>query len=101
MKQIIAMNVAALMEHNKHDAPAAARHLKMQPFTLKRVLAGKHHTRMDTLERIADGYNVEPYQLLILGLDAKNPQVLRALSPEEERLYKALEEARRALPGTQ
>jgi hypothetical protein len=98
VKLIIAANVAALMKHHKQDAPAAAKHLKMQPFQLKRILAGQHHARVDTLQRIADGYNVEPYQLLMLNLNPKNPQVPRVLTPEEERLYRALEAAMKVLP---
>lgn len=98
MKQIIAANVAALMKHHKQDAPTAAKHLKMQPFQLKRILAGQHHARVDTLQRIADGYNVEPYQLLMLNLNPKSPQVPRVLTPEEERLYKVLEDAMKAMP---
>jgi hypothetical protein len=99
VKAILAANVQRLIDHHGQSVPDAARHIKMQPFQLKRVIQGAHAVTMDTLQRIADGYGVEPYQLLVLGLDPANPQVLRALSPQEEALYKALEAARQ--PGTQ
>jgi transcriptional regulator with XRE-family HTH domain len=98
LKQILASNVAALMKHHQQDPAAAAKHLKMHPYQLKRILAAEHYPRVDTIQRIADRYNVEPYQLLVLNLDPSNLPVVRLFSPEDERLYKALDEARKAPP---
>lgn len=102
MKEIFAANVRALMLRDKQDETAAAKALKMRPFAFRRLLDGEHYPTLKTVQRVAETYDVEPYQLLVLNLNAKNPQVLRVLSPTEEKLYKAFEEARRELPpGTQ
>jgi len=98
VKAVIGANVKALVQTRDKDFDAACKRLGMKETQLKRVIAGKHAVTMTTVQRIAESYDVEPYQLLVPGLDAKNPQVLRALSPEEENLYKALEAARK--PGT-
>lgn len=92
--KIVADNVRRLMDYHRHDTPsAAARYVNVSQQQMDRILKGQR-IRVDTLERVARGYDLEPYQLLIVGLDPANPQVLRSLSPAEERLYRALEEAR-------
>jgi transcriptional regulator with XRE-family HTH domain len=104
VKQLFAANVKALIkQRDKSDEKKAAARLKMRPFELRRILSGDHYPRLDTVQRFADAYDIEPYQLLVLNLDAENPQVLRFVSPEEEKLYKVLEEAvaKRHPPGTQ
>lgn len=95
VKLIVGFNVRSLMQARRQDFDSACKAMKMKPTQLKRIVSGKHAITMTTLERIAGAYDLEPYQLLIPGLDAKNPQVLRALSPADENLYRALEEARR------
>lgn len=99
MKQLFATNVKALIKHRDNDdQKKAAARLKMRPFELRRIMSGEHFQRLDTVQRFAEAYGVEPYQLLVLNLNARNPQVLRVLSPTEAKLYKALEDARDALP---
>jgi transcriptional regulator with XRE-family HTH domain len=104
VEKILAENVRALMDANKmtlgtQPKVAKATRGKLDQTTISRVLAAKHRVQIDTLQALDEAFDVEPYQLLIPGLNAKNPQVLRALSPVEEKLYKVLEEARK--PGTQ
>jgi hypothetical protein len=108
VEKILAANVRALMLahadlNTQMKVAEATRRASRGPTidqtTVGRILAAKHKAQLDTVEVLAEVFGVEPYQLLVPGLDAKNPQVLRSLSPAEERLYKALEEARK--PGTQ
>lgn len=106
---ILAKNLAALMRANPelHTQQAVAAATKragqaIDQKTVSRILKAEVSVQIDTVQAIALAFGVEPYQLLIPGLDARNPQVLRALSPEEENLYRALELARRGPPpGTQ
>ncbi len=103
MEKILAANVKALMDANKMELgsqPKLAKAAKIDQTTIGRVLGAKHKVQIDTLEALAQAFGVEPYQLLVPGLNAKNPQVLRSLSTEEENLYRALELARKP-PGTQ
>ena len=98
MEKILAENVRSLMDANKMELgsqPKLAKAAKLDQTTVGRVLGAKHKVQIDTLESLARAFGVEPYQLLIPGLDAKNPQILRALSAVEERLYKVLEEVRK------
>lgn len=96
MEKVVAANAQRLMRHHGHKTQSeAARYLKMSQQQVGRILGGQR-VRVDTLEKFARGYDVEPYQMLIPELDPANPQVLRALSAAEEKLYKALEEARTA-----
>jgi hypothetical protein len=106
---ILAANVKALMKANEalrtQDAVAIAATKAGFPIdqkTVGRVLKAAVSVQIDTVQAIAAAFDVQPYQLLVPGLNPRNPQVLRALSPEEENLYRALELARRGpLPGTQ
>lgn len=93
MKAIVGQNVKSLVKARDKDLDAACTRLGIKKTQLKRVITGKHAVTMSTLQRIAIAYDVEPYQLLVPGLDVKNPQVLKVLSLEEQKLYKALEEA--------
>lgn len=102
VKEIVGANVRALITAREKDFDAACTHLGIKPTQLKRIIKGEHAVTMTTIQRIAAAYDLEPYQLLVPGLDAKNPQVLRAVGPEEERLYRALDEALEAAKkGTQ
>ena len=106
VQTILAANVRALMQANPSlktqgavaDATRRAG-LAIDQKTVGRVLKASHAVQLDTVQALAAAFGVEPYQLLIPGLDPKNPQILRALSKAEENLYKALEAARKN--GTQ
>lgn len=93
MEKVVADNLQALMDHHKHAGPSeAARYTRVSQQQIDRVLKGQK-PRVDTVEKLARGYGIEPYQMLIPGLNPANPQILKELSPEEQRLYQALEEA--------
>ena len=105
MEKILAQNLAELMSKSplgltSQEKVAAATRGRVNQTTVGRILREQHKVTMKTLGALADAFDIEPYQLLILNLNPRNPQVLRALSPEEENLYKALEIARKG-PGTQ
>ncbi len=103
MKTIVGANVKALIAARSESFEAACKATGMKPTQLKRVIAGKHAVTMTTIERIAAAYELHAYQLLVPGLDARNPQVLRQLSASEQKLYTALEDALEAAKkgGTQ
>jgi predicted transcriptional regulator len=91
---VVADNVARILAHRGLDPAGAAKLLKVTTFQVNRLISANHSMTLRTLDRLAEAFGLEPYQLLVPGLDAGNPQVLRILSASEERLYKALEEAR-------
>lgn len=107
MELILAKNLQALMaaarcgldtqtkisKATKRKQIGAGRSIDQR--TVGRILKAEHRVQIDTLQALAAAFELETYQLLIPGLDPKNPQILRALSPEEENLYRALELARK------
>lgn len=94
MKEVLGENVERLIEARKWGIEEAASRLHMKPFQLRRIKDAEHAVTMTTLMKLAEGFEVEPYQLLVPNLNPKNPQILRVLGPKEEALYRALEEAR-------
>lgn len=102
MQRVIAENIRALMQSGRgglrtQEAVAKAARAAGFPIdqkSISRALNATNALQVNTIQAIAAAFDVEPYQLLIPGLDPRNPQILRTLSPVEERLYKALEDAR-------
>lgn len=102
MQKVIADNLKALMDAGRHglktqQAVAKAAREAGYPIDQKsvsRVLRAENAPQVDTVQAIAAAYDIEPYQLLIPGLDPRNPQILRRLSAAEAALYQALEVAR-------
>ena len=92
--ELVADKIARIIAHRRLDVAGAAKLLKVRPFQVTRLMGANHAMTLRTLDRLAEAFGMEPYQLLVPGLNAGNPQVLRVLSASEERLYKALEEAR-------
>ncbi len=90
---VVAENLARIIEHRRLSPSDTAKLLKVKPFQVTRFLAANHSMTLRTLDRLAEAFGYEPYQLLIPGLDPANPQILRMLSPAEQRLYAALEAA--------
>lgn len=58
--------------------------------TIGRILTEQTAARIDTVERLAKAYSLTGWQLMVPGLDARNPPTLRAMSPEEQALYDRL-----------
>ena len=102
LEKIVVDNLVRLMAFHKHANPTdAAKYVGVSQQQMDRILKGQR-ARVDTLETIARGYGLEPYQMLIPGLIPGNPQVLRTIGPAEEKLHKAFREAlAEAQKGTQ
>jgi transcriptional regulator with XRE-family HTH domain len=96
VREVVGENVSRLIEARKWGTEEAAEKLKMKPMQLRRIKKAENAITMTTLMKLAEGFDVEPYQLLVPGLDPRNPQILRTLSAKEEALYRAMEEAREA-----
>ena len=97
-QMVIANNLERILTARALDTAGAAKVMGVTTFQMTRLLSGEHAVTLRTLDRIAAAFGYEPYQLLVPDLNAGNPQILRVLSAAEERLYKALEEARKDPP---
>lgn len=96
---VVADNLRRIFKHRGLASPDAAKLLGVKPFQIDRFLAAEHAMTLRTLGRLADKLGFEAYQLLVPGLDAGNPQILRVLSASEQELYRALDRVRRDVAG--
>jgi len=84
---------------------ALAKAAEMSLSSVQRILAADDASQadksvaptVDKLEDMATAFEIAPYQLLIPGLDPRNPQVLRELTETEKLLYKRLMRAEEKL----
>lgn len=59
--------------------------------TIQRIKTAEVACAIDTLHAIARAFELEAWQLMVPGIDPRNPPVLRQLSPEEAELYHRLQ----------
>lgn len=93
MEKVVSDNLSRLMKYHGHKTPTqAAKASGIKQQQIDRILKGQK-VRVDTLENLARSYGLEPYQMLVPDLDPGNPQVLRSLGPQEDRVYKVMKAA--------
>lgn len=97
MRQAVAQNVRRLIDHhyeesrNKPKALAEATGLTLS--SVQRVLAADVGASIDTIEAIANVFDLAVYQLVLPNLDVENPQVVAGASSAERALYLRLRNA--------
>ena len=91
----LAQNVKALMAHREGPTTQGELHRRsgVAQATIGRVLKGDQTARVETVAMIARAYSLEPWQLLVPGMDPSNPPTIRAASKEEQALYDRLKQA--------
>lgn len=91
MRDILAINVLALMKKEFPEEPNKVRALSQKAdisfSSVQRLLRGETGATIDTIESVSLALNVSPYQLLIPELDIENPQTLQGVTAAEKRLY--------------
>lgn len=65
--------------------------------TVRRLVIGDQSATMDMIERIAKAVGMQPWQMLVPGVDLKNPPVINA--PLEQVLYQRLRATQEAIAG--
>ena len=55
--------------------------------TISRIKRGEVSPQLDSIDALARAFGLSPWQLLVPGLDPRNPPLLRSASPEEKALY--------------
>lgn len=92
MRHVLALNVRSLMEHHYRESAnrpkALAKDAGLALSTVQRILSASNAVNLDYIEELALALHATPYQLLLPGLDAKNPQVVHGATEEEQRLYR-------------
>jgi transcriptional regulator with XRE-family HTH domain len=83
-------------------ATADADSERMAKSNIQKVIAGKTSITLEQLDALARALDLSPYQLLIPSLDAKNPQLAKGATQDEQELYRriAKEAVKEALQQT-
>ena len=89
---VLAANINTLMEANValESNPKLAKRAQIGIGSVARIRNAQTDITLDTLTKLADAFDLQPWQLLVPGLDPKNFPVLRNLSPQEAELYDRL-----------
>lgn len=92
--RVLALNVKALLDSG--IGPTTQNDLALKAgvaqATIGRVLEGETAAKIDTVDGIARAYGLEGWQLLVAGMDPKNPPVLQPVSPQERALWASLKQ---------
>ena len=89
---VLAANINRLMEGSPalESNPKLSRRAKIGIGSVARIRNSQTDITLDTLTKLAEAFDLQPWQLLVPGLDPKNLPVLRNLSPQEAELYERL-----------
>lgn len=92
LRETVAANLQRLMEDHVElrTQSALARRSKVPQRTIGRIVNKEVTASLDVLEALAKPFDLQPWQLLVPGIDPKNPPVLRFASAAEEALYKRI-----------
>lgn len=102
-RAVLAENLQALMKANPQFGTLLALEQatatrgggrRIGKTTLGNILAKATPVNLDYVEVIGKVFGLAPWQMLVPGLQPENPQILRTTGPEEEALYRKLEELR-------
>ena len=92
-RAVLRQNLKALMLNGDGPRSQSALHKKsgVAQATIGRILSVEgENARIETVDRIAKAYGLEPWQLLVAGMDPANAPVLQTVSSEESALYERL-----------
>lgn len=91
-KETLWRNVSALMHQHwgKEHLARLQREAGIALGTVSRLKACETSVGLDVLERVASVFGLQPWQLLVPGLDPANPPTLQPVTPEERQLYERL-----------
>lgn len=101
-RSVLARNIRELMVRRYPDAGDKVRTMAkaagVSLSTAQRILKEEVGATIDTIEALAEAFDVSVYQLMLPAMDPDNPQVIREASAEEKRLYRAWHRDKMALP---
>lgn len=94
-KNVLWANVQALMRkhYGQDNLSQLARDCDIGLGTTTRIKQQKTSVGLDIVERIAERFGVQPWQLLVPGFDPDSPPTLLPVSAQERQLYERLRAA--------
>lgn len=101
MRQVVAQNVRGLVDHHyalvDNKPKKLAEDAQISLSSAQRVLSAEVGASIDTLEAIANVFEISVYQLVLPNLDAHNPQVVTGATAAERAMYAAFRRGQMAL----
>lgn len=96
-RAVLARNLKALMESKigPTSEMALGRKAGVAQATIGRIKREEVAASIETVEQLATAYGLQPWQLLVAGMDPGNPPVLVPISKAERALYESLKAAMR------
>jgi transcriptional regulator with XRE-family HTH domain len=91
-QEVLGKNLAALMRRSPalSSPKKLAARIGSSKSTIERIRAGAVACQLDTLQLIAKAFELQPWQLLVPGLDPSNPPLLRHEDERLKALYASL-----------
>jgi hypothetical protein len=96
-------NIEALMlaRWGESNLQRLARECQIGAATAMRIKEQKTSVGLAVIEKVADHFNLNAWQLLVPGLDPKNPPTLQPVSKEERALYEKIMTAARQIVASE
>jgi AraC-like DNA-binding protein len=92
MREVLADNLRRLMDHHYRESTnrpkTLAKDAGVSLSTVQRILARETGATLDNIESLAGVFHLSAYQILVPMLDAKNPQLIKGATVDEQRLYR-------------
>lgn len=100
-KEVLWDNLKALMAYHygKENLTRLAKDSKCGPGTASRIKARNTSVGIEVLGKVSKIFDLQPWQLLIPGLDPANPPVI-SLTEQERRLYDRLKRLEKIIKET-
>lgn len=98
-RDILAANLTALMASSSSlntlvavEKATEAIGMKVGKSTVDRLRNGTTPVNLDYIDALAQAFGLDAWQLLVPGIDPRNPPTLRSISPAEEQMYSRMRE---------
>lgn len=93
-KNVLWASVSALMQkhYGGENLTRLAKDCKFGPGTSTRLKARETSVGVDILDKIAQHFHLQPWELLVDSFDPDNRPTLQPVSEQERRLYERLRE---------
>jgi hypothetical protein len=93
-KAVLWKSVSALMKkhYGKENLTQLAKDCKFGPGTSSRLKEQKTSVGLDVVDKIAEHFHVQSWQLLVQGFDPESHPTLQPLSERERQLYERWKE---------
>ena len=91
-RRVLWASVSALMNHHwgKENLTRLAREAKIGPASCVRLKSQETSLGLELIDKVAEVFGVETWQLFVPGFDPASPPVLLPVSPGERELYARL-----------